>query len=303
MNTSTTRTTHRAVARGFRAAAAAAVAASLVLVGASAASAADPVPLGVANSFAVLAGTGITVTGPNTVTGDVGTHPTTSITGAGSLTVIGTNHGGDLVTQDAKLALTNAYTNAAGQGPTIPIAAALDGLTLVGGVYNSPGQILMTGGVLTLDAQGDPNTVFIFQAGSDLIVNSGSSVVLINGAQSCNVFWQVTSSASLGTAASFRGTIMALQSITMDTGATIIGRVLARNGTVTLDTNTITRQGCAVSPTGSVQAGDGSAQAFQANDPAAAGANPVLVIAIAGVGIASLIGVQTALRSRRRVTA
>ncbi len=202
------------------------------------------VGLGTATSFAVLAGSGITNTGPTTINGDLGTYPTTSITGAGSLTVTGTNHGGDAVTQGAKTDLVTAYNTAAGEGPTSPIVADLGGQTLTPGIYNSGSSIGLTG-ALTLNGGGDPNAVFVFQAGSTLTSASASHVNLTNGAQSCNVFWQVGSSATLGTASSFRGTIVALTDITVTTGVTIDGRVLARNGAVTLDTDTITKPTCA----------------------------------------------------------
>jgi hypothetical protein len=213
-----------------------------------AAAAASSVPLGTAGSFAVLAGAGITNTGPTTVNGDLGTFPTTTISGAASITVTGTNHAGDSVTQGAKNDLTNGYTTAAGEGPTSPIAADLAGQTLTPGVYNSASSIGLSG-ALTLNGGGNPNAVFVFQAGSTLTTGSGSQINLINGAQSCNVFWQVGSSATLGTGSTFRGTILALTSITVTTGVTVDGRVLARNGAVTLDTDTITRPTCAVAAT------------------------------------------------------
>jgi hypothetical protein len=213
------------------------------LVG-GASAAATAVPLGTANSFAVLAGSGITNTGPTTVTGDLGTFPTTSMTGTASITVTGANHAGDAVTQGAKTDLITAYTTAAGEGPTSPIAADLGGLTLAPGVYKSASSVGLTG-TLTLNAGGDPNAVFVFQAGSSLTTASGSQVKMINGAQSCNVFWQVGSSATLGTGSTFRGTVIALTSITVTTGVTVDGRVLARNGAVTLDTDKIARSTCA----------------------------------------------------------
>ena len=206
--------------------------------------AATPVPLGTADSFVVLAGSGITNTGPTTLNGDLGSFPTTTITGTSTLTVNGTNHGGDGVTQQAKTDLTTAYINAAGQTPSTPIAGDLGGKTLVAGVYNSASSIGLTG-ALTLDGAGNPNAVFIFQAGSSLTTASGSSVVLINGAQPCNVFWQVDSSATIGTGSQFVGSILALTSITVTTGATIEGRALARNGAVSLASNTISRPSCA----------------------------------------------------------
>jgi type VI secretion system secreted protein VgrG len=212
------------------------------------ATAATTVPLGTADSFAILAGAGITNTGPTTVNGDIGTYPTPTITGAASLTITGTNHGGDAVAQGAKTDLVTAYNVAAGEGPTTPVAADLTGLTLKPGVYNSASSIGLTG-ALTLDAGGDPNAVFVFQAGSTLTTGSGSQINLINGAQSCNIFWQVGSSATLGTGSTFRGTVLALTSITVTTGVKIDGRVLARNGAVTLDTDTITKSTCATAPT------------------------------------------------------
>ena len=219
-----------------------------ILVGlvSGASAAATAVGLGTADSYAVLAGAGITNTGPTAVTGDLGTFPTTSMTGIASITVNGANHAGDAVTQGAKTDLVTAYNTAAGEGPTSPIAADLGGRTLAPGVYKSASSVGLTG-TLTLNAGGNPNAVFVFQAGSSLTTASGSNVVMINGAQSCNVFWQVGSSATLGTGSTFRGTIIALTSITVTTGVTVDGRVLARNGAVTLDTDTITRSACAAS--------------------------------------------------------
>ena len=214
----------------------------------NAGAAATSVPLGTASSFAILAGAGITNTGSTTVTGDVGTFPTTTITGAASLTINGTNHAGDSVTQQAKTDLTAGYTNAAGQGPTSPVSADLGGQTLVAGVYNSASSLGLTG-KLTLDGKGDANAVFVFQAGSTLTTASASQITLINGAQPCNVFWQVGSSATLGTGSSFLGTILALQDITVTNSVTVAGRVLARNGAVTLDTDTISTPTCTTTTT------------------------------------------------------
>ncbi|HEY8664341.1 MAG TPA: ice-binding family protein [Propionibacteriaceae bacterium] len=173
-----------------------------------------------------------------------------------------TNHAGDSVTQGAKTDLVTAYTTAAGEGPTTAIPADLVGKTLKPGVYNSAAAIGLSG-VLTLDAAGNRNAVWVFQAGSTLITASGSKVVKLNGAQSCHVYWQVGSSSTLGTNSTFIGTIMALTSISLQTGAKLDGRALARNGAVTLDTNTITRSACSTSqitavPRGPVGTGDNS---------------------------------------------
>lgn len=213
------------------------------------AQAATAVSLGTADSFVVLAGSGITNTGATTLNGDMGTYPTLTITGSSTITITGTNHAGDGVTQSAKTDLVTAYNSAAGQTSTNAISGDLGGQTLTAGVYTSSSSIGLTG-ALTLNAAGNSDAVFVFQAGSSLTTASGSSVLLANGAQACNVFWQVGSSATLGTGSSFRGSIIALTSITLTTSATVEGRVLARNGAVTMDTNTITKPTCkAVVPT------------------------------------------------------
>lgn len=209
----------------------------------SAQAAARSVPLGTAGSFAVLAGAGITDTGPTTITGDIGTFPTTTITGAAGIVVHGTNHRGDAVTQGAKNALVTAYNTAAGEGPPATAPSNLGGRTLRAGVYRASSSMALTG-ALTLDAAGNPDAVFVFQAGSTLTTASASRVVLVNGAQACHVFWQVGTSATLGTTTRFRGNLLATSSITLTTGATVEGRVLARNGAVTMDTNVITRPAC-----------------------------------------------------------
>lgn len=211
-------------------------------------------------NFAILAGSGITNTGTTTVNGDVGSYPTLTQTGFGpgadAVTITGVNHFGDSVTQQAKTNLVTAYNDAAGQIPTITYDPIKDlgGLTLPPGVYNDPSSFAVTG-TLTLDAMNNPNAVWIFQAGSTLITADGapgnpSSVIsLINGAQSCNVFWQVGSSATIGLYSDFVGNILAMESITLKTGAKVTGRVLARSGAVTLDANTITLSVCAISDT------------------------------------------------------
>ena len=203
------------------------------------------VGLGSATNFAILAGSGITNTGSTIITGDVGTYPTPSETGFGSVTLNGTNQAGDTLTQGAKTDLTNAYIDAAGRTPVSTIPTELGGSTLTPGVYNSSAGTFGITGTLTLDGQGDPNAAFIFQMASTLITASGSNIFLIHDANPCNVFWQVGSSATLGTSSQFEGTILALTDISAKNGATVDGRLLARNGAVTLDSNTITRGTCA----------------------------------------------------------
>ena len=212
-----------------------------------AAAATAPVGLGTAGSFAVLAGSTVTNTGPSVINGDLGVSPGTSITGFPPGLVNGTQHSTDAVALQAQKDLTIAYNDAAGRAPTATVTADLGGQTLVAGVYT--GTTLSLTGTLTLDAQGNPNAVFIFQSAKTLITASASRIVLINGADPCNVFFQVGSSATLGTNSVFVGTILALTSITANTGATVAGRLLARNGAVTLDSNTITRPNCSVAST------------------------------------------------------
>ena len=213
-------------------------------------SAAPPlkVNLGSTESFAVLAGSTITNTGATTITGDaggdVGLDPGSAVTGQASMTISGTVHVNDAVAIAAKTDLVIAYDDAALRAPTAAITGNLGGQTLVPGVYNSASSIGLTG-TLTLDAQGDPEAAFIFQAGSTLTAASASRVRLINGARYCRVFWQVGSSATIGTNSNFIGHILAMDSITLNTGARVQGQVLARNGAVTLDTNTITNGACA----------------------------------------------------------
>ncbi|MDQ6852585.1 MAG: ice-binding family protein [Actinomycetota bacterium] len=223
-------------------AAAVVVVAALVFAAGPAGAAEAPVGLGTADNFAVLAGQGVTNTGPTTINGDLGTSPNPAITDAtNGMTVNGSQHAADAVAAQAQSDLTVAYNDAAGRAAT-PTATELGNTTKTAGVYSSPTFGIT--GELKLDAQGDPNAVFIFQAASTLITATNSTVTLINSAKACNVFWQVGSSATLQTNSTFRGTILALTSITVTTGVTVDGRVLARNGAVTLDSDTITRSTC-----------------------------------------------------------
>ena len=224
-------------------------AAGLSIVIVSSAFAVQPkVGLGGAGSFAVLAGAGITNTGPTKLSGtsgsNIGSSPTGKITGGASITTSGVKYFAvDSKTTAAKSALVTAYNDAAGRSPATTVTADLGGQTLKAGVYNSASSLGLTG-TLTLDAENDPSAVFVFQAGSTLTTASASKVELLNGAQPCNVFWQVGSSATFGTSSDFTGHVLALTSITATTGATFKGQLLARNGSVTLDTNTIINDSC-----------------------------------------------------------
>ena len=195
--------------------------------------------LGTTTSYAVLAGSTVTNTGPTSVTGDVGVSPGTAITGFPPGVVMdGSEHSADAAALQAQSDLTAAYTNLAGEACNTDLTGQdLGGLTLTAGVYCFSSTAQLTG-TLTLDAQGDPAAVFIFQVGSALTTASNSKVVVINGGSNCNTFWQIGSSATLGTTTSFAGNILALMSISLDTNATVNGRLLARNGAVTLQSNT-----------------------------------------------------------------
>lgn len=201
------------------------------------------IPLGTANSFGVLAGSTVTNTGPTTVDGNVGVSAGNAVTGfPPGLVTGGAIHAADATSAQGQVDLTVAYNIAGGTACGTDLTGQdLGGLTLTPGVYCFDTSAQLTG-TLTLDMQGDPDAYFLFKIGSTLTTASASSVVLINNAAStcpANVFWRVGSSATLGTGSTFRGNILALTSITMNTGTAVSGRALARNGAVTLDTNSI----------------------------------------------------------------
>lgn len=212
-----------------------------LLLGGASASAQTAPPLGAAQGFAVLGGSTVTNTGSTIVTGDLGVSPGSAVTGfPPGLLVAGTIHTADAAALAAQTSVTAAYTNLQGQACTQDLTGQdLGGLTLTPGVYCFATSAQLTG-TLTLNAQGSGNAVFIFKTGSTLTTASGSSVALINGGSLCNIFWQIGSSATLGTTTAFAGNILALTSITLTTGASVTGRTLARNGAVTLDTNIVT---------------------------------------------------------------
>lgn len=217
-----------------------------------AAAQAAPVNLATVGPFAVLSGAAVTNTGPSVLNGDLGVAPGTSLSGFGFPAVVnGATHDNDAVAAQAQLDLIAAYDVAAGQ--PIPPANDLTGIDLGGlqlgaGAYRFTSSAQLTG-TLTLDAAGDPSAQFVFEIGSTLTTASASSVVLINGASPCNVHWQVGSSATLGTTTAFQGNLMALSDISVNNGTTVLGRLLARNGQVSLINTVIDRSMCGTSNT------------------------------------------------------
>ena len=242
------------VVRSAATAAVAAVAISAAfLATAGSAAAATTIPLGGAADFGVLASTAITNSGTSTVAGDIGAS-TGAMTGTGPgadsivLTQGGVDRGND--TSGGQAGLTAAYTAAGSQGNGTVVGPTNLGLQtqpLLPGIYSSGSDLALTG-PLTLDGAGSYDSVFIFRATAGLTTASGSTVVLTNGAQACNVFWQVGSSATLGAGSLFSGTILANTSISLDAGVTVDGRLLASTGAVTLISDLITRSACQTGP-------------------------------------------------------
>jgi len=219
--------------------------------GSASAAAATMPPLGTEQSFAVLGGSTVTNTGSSVITGNLGVNPGTAITGFPPGILTGVTHAADAESLQAQNDTTAAYINLASQSCTSDLTGQdLGGRTLVPGVYCFSSSAQLTG-ALTLDAGGDPGAVWVFKTGSTLTTASNSSVLPLNGAQACNVFWQIGSSATLGTGTSFIGNILALTSITLTTDANISGRALARNGAVTMDSNTVTIPTCNIPVTSS----------------------------------------------------
>ena len=200
------------------------------------------VTLGATSTFTVLAGTTVTNTAtPTVVTGDLGVSPGSAVTNFPPGTVVsGTIHTNDGAAVAAQAALLAAYNDAAGRTTgAISVSGDLTGMTLTPGLYKSTSSLAITG-ALTLNALGDQNAKFIIQSASTLITGTGSQIILSGGAKASNIIWQVGSSATLGTNSKFKGTIMALTSITANSGARVDGRLLALNGAVTLDNNVVT---------------------------------------------------------------
>jgi hypothetical protein len=197
-----------------------------------------------ASNMAILAGSAVTNTGATTVTGDLGLSPGTSVSGFPPGILIGMQHINDGIANQAKLDLTAAYNDAAGRTCTdiVTLYGNIGGLTLTPGLYKSTSSLAISSGDLTFDAQGNANAVFIMQIATTLTTTSGRKVILSGGALAANIFWQVGSSATFGTTSVFKGTVMAMQSISFNTGATLDGKALARIGAITMAGNTISKQ-------------------------------------------------------------
>lgn len=266
------------------------ICAAMLSRGASPAGAATAPSLGTAGSFAVLGGSAVTNTGPTLLDGDLGVWPSLAISGFPPGVVTGVIHAGDAVAMQAQSDVVTAYNDLAGQSCDTDLTGQdLGGMTLLPGAYCFSTSAQLTG-TLVLDAQGDSAAVFVFQIGSTLTTASGAAVAVINGGSDCNVFWQVGSSATLGTATDFVGNILALTSATLNTGASISGRVLARNGAVTLDN--VTGSDCAF--------GGGGGGGFVPNVPTLAGWSLILLAAL--LTLAGLAAIRRPARVRSGAT-
>lgn len=196
------------------------------------------------SNLAILAGSAISSTGATKITGDMGLSPGTSIGGFPPGILVGTQHINDAIANQAKLDLTAAYNDAAGRTCTdiVTLSGNIGGLTLTPGLYKSTSSLAVSSGDVTFDAKGNPGAVFIIQIASTLTTTSGRKVILSGGALASNIFWQVGTSATFGTTSVFKGMVMAMQSITFNTGATLDGKALARTGAVVMAGNTIVNQ-------------------------------------------------------------
>lgn len=229
---------------------AAALTAGMCVAGAPAASAAGatPVDLQTSAAFGVLAATTVVNNGPSVITGELGVSPGTTIIGFPPGTVSGSLHAGDSAAAQAHADAVSAFTDAAGQGPAAPVADDLAGLTLTPGIYAATGA-LGNSATVTLDAEGDPSAVFIVQVPGNFVTSSGSAVTLAGRASACNVYWQVSGTAALGTTSALSGTVMANLNVVAQTGATFTGRLMSMTSVVVLDSNQVILPAGCTAPT------------------------------------------------------
>ncbi len=202
------------------------------------------VTLGATANLAILAGEAVTNTGATVITGDLGLNPGTSVGGFPPGILNGTMQINTETAIQAKLDLTAAYNDVAARTSTdiVTLSGNMGGLTLTPGLYKSTSSLAISSGDLTFDAKGDENATFIIQIASSLTTTSGRQVILKGGASAANIFWQVGSSVTFGTTSVFKGTVMAMESITFNTGATLDGRAFAQSGTIVMEANTIVKQ-------------------------------------------------------------
>ena len=203
---------------------------------------------GTTTTYGVLASTTITNTGPTVINGtaggDIGLAPGSSFTGNTTVTASGVQHIADTAATTAQTDLVTAFNSISAPTPTVLASDELASHVITPGTYSTGSGAFANSGALTLDAQGDANAIFIFQAASTLITSAGSTMTLANGAQACHVYWKVGSSATLGANSTFVGHVYAQTSITANTGAAVQGQLLARTGAVNLNANTITNSAC-----------------------------------------------------------
>ncbi|MFZ2227870.1 MAG: ice-binding family protein [Candidatus Nanopelagicaceae bacterium] len=221
------------------------VASTFLVIATPVASAATAISLGRANNFAVLAGGGILNAGATTIQGDLGMYPTVNYSDSGTLVLSGSYHFGDTTAIGAKTDLATAYASALAATPSLVSAVDLGGQTLVPGIYSNPTGLGVTG-TLTLDAQGNPNAVFIFQTPATLNTAASSQINIVNGGQACNVFWQVGTTTTLGANSDFKGNILSNLNFTGGANAKVLGRILSLGGSVALNANSIVKPPCAV---------------------------------------------------------
>lgn len=202
------------------------------------------VPLAGTSNFAILAGSAVTSTGATIINGDLGLSPGSFVGGFPPGILNGTLNINDIIANQAKFDLTAAYNDAIGRtcSDMVTLSGNIGGLTLTPGLYKSTSSLEISSGDLTFDAKGNPNAIFIIQIASTLTTSSGRKVILSGGALASNIFWQVGSSATFGTTSVFKGTVMAMQSITLNTGATLDGRAFVITGGITMAGNTIVKQ-------------------------------------------------------------